>query len=90
MGEAKDAKVDAERKRQDIEAIRQTILASDENYATQEASLKENIAKKEEMSADYRGFFQKQEEISKQQNDLDKEIFRLKKEYKISKRPDFV
>ena len=29
------------------------------------------------LSADYRGFFQKQEEISKRCNDLDKEIFRL-------------
>lgn len=77
MGEAKDAKVDAERKRQDIEAIRQTILASDENYATQEASLKENIAKKEEMSAIYKGFFQKQEDVSKKISNLDKEIFRL-------------
>ena len=35
------------------------------------------LAKKEQMSADYRGFFQKQEEISKRCNDLDKEIFRL-------------
>lgn len=77
MGEAKDAKVDAERKRQDIEAIRQTILASDENYAVQEASLKENIAKKEEMSAIYKGFFQKQEDVSKKISNLDKEIFRL-------------
>ena len=77
MGEATDAKVDAERKRQDIEAIRQTILASDENYATQEASLKENIAKKEEMSAIYKGFFQKQEDVSKKISNLDKEIFRL-------------
>ena len=29
------------------------------------------------MNEDYRGFFQKQEEISKKLNDLDKEIFRL-------------
>ena len=36
-----------------------------------------SVAKKEQMSADYRGFFQKQEEISAKCNDLDKEIFRL-------------
>ncbi|MBQ8278404.1 MAG: chromosome segregation protein SMC [Roseburia sp.] len=77
MSEALDAKVDAEKKRQDIEAIKQTILASDENYSKQDAALKESLAKKEEMSAIYRGFFQKQEDISKQISNLDKEIFRL-------------
>ena len=77
MSEALDAKVDAEKKRQDIEAIKQTILASDENYSKQDAALKENLAKKEEMSAIYKGFFQKQEDVSKQISNLDKEIFRL-------------
>ncbi len=77
MSEALDAKVDAEKKRQDIEAIKQTIIASDENYSQQDAALKENLAKKEEMSAIYKGFFQKQEDISKQISNLDKEIFRL-------------
>ncbi|MBR2403267.1 MAG: chromosome segregation protein SMC [Lachnospiraceae bacterium] len=77
MSEALDAKVDAEKKRQDIEAIKQTIIASDENYAKQDEALKENLAKKEEMSAVYRGFFQKQEDVSKQISNLDKEIFRL-------------
>jgi len=77
MSEALDAKVDAEKKRQDIEAIKQTIIASDENYAKQDEALKANLAKKEEMSAIYRGFFQKQEDVSKQIANLDKEIFRL-------------
>ena len=77
MSEALDAKVDAEKKRQDIEAIKQTIIASDENYSKQDAALKENLAKKEEMSAIYKGFFQKQEDVSKQISNLDKEIFRL-------------
>ena len=77
MSEALDAKVDAEKKRQDIEAIKQTIVASDENYAKQDTALKENLAKKEEMSAIYKGFFQKQEDVSKQISNLDKEIFRL-------------
>ena len=77
MADAQEAKVDAKKKRQDIDAIKQTILASDENYAAQEVALKENIAKKEEMSAVYKGFFQKQEDISKKIANLDKEIFRL-------------
>ena len=77
MSEAMDAKVDAEKKRQDIEAIKQTIQAFDENYNNQDVALKENLAKKEEMSAIYKGFFQKQEDVSKQIAQLDKEIFRL-------------
>jgi len=77
MSEALDAKVDAEKKRQDIEAIKQTIVASDEDYAKQDAALKESLTKKEEMSAIYKGFFQKQEDVSKQISNLDKEIFRL-------------
>ena len=75
--EAKEAKADAEKKRQDIEEIKKTILASDDSYANLEKELKENTARKEEMSAAYKGFFQKREDISKKITDLDKEIFRL-------------
>ena len=77
LADAKNAKVDAEKKRHDIEEIQKTIAASDSNYAEAEQSLKEHTAKKEEMSVTYKGFFQKQEEISKRISDLDKEIFRL-------------
>lgn len=75
--EAKEAKADAEKKRHDIEEIKKTILASDDTYASLEKELKENTARKEEMSAEYKGFFQKREDISKKITDLDKEIFRL-------------
>lgn len=75
--DAKDAKADAERKRHDIEEIRKTILASDDSYAKLEAELKETTARREEMSAEYKGFFQKREDISNKITDLDKEIFRL-------------
>ena len=74
---AKQSKEDAKKKQQDIEEIKKTIAASGESHGKLEEELKESIAKKEQMSADYRGFFQKQEEISKRCNDLDKEIFRL-------------
>lgn len=77
VAEAKEAKADAEKKRHDIEEIKKTILASDDNYANLEKELKENTARKEEMSAEYKGFFQKREDISKKITDLDKEIFRL-------------
>ena len=75
--DAKDAKADAEKKRHDIEEIRKTILASDDSYAKLEAELKETTARREEMSAEYKGFFQKREDISNKIADLDKEIFRL-------------
>ncbi len=74
---AKNSKADAQKKRSDIEEIRKTILASADSQGGLEKELKESIAKKEQMSADYRGFFKKQEEISQKCNDLDKEIFRL-------------
>jgi chromosome segregation protein len=77
VSNAKNAKEDVEKKRRDIEEIQKTILASDESFAKMNETLQENIKEKEKLSADYRGFFQKQEEISKRQNDLDKEIFRL-------------
>jgi chromosome segregation protein len=77
VSNAKNAKEDVEKKRRDIEEIQKTILASDESFAQMNETLQESIKEKEKLSADYRGFFQKQEEISKRQNDLDKEIFRL-------------
>ncbi len=75
--EVASAKEDAEKKKQDIEEIRQTILASDSEYARLENELQEKVTKKEQMSAEHKGFFQKREEISNRMGDLDKEIFRL-------------
>ena len=74
---AAQSKEDAKKKQQDIEEIKKTIAASGESHGKLEEKLRESVTKKEQMSADYRGFFQKQEEISKRCNDLDKEIFRL-------------
>ncbi len=74
---AAQSKEDAKKKQQDIEEIKKTIAASGESHGKLEEELRESVTKKEQMSADYRGFFQKQEEISKRCNDLDKEIFRL-------------
>ena len=75
--EAREAKADAEKKRHDIEEIKKTILASKDNSEQLEQALKEHTARREEMSAEYEGFFQKREDISKKISDLDKEIFRL-------------
>ena len=77
LNEAKNAKADVEKKRQDIEEIKKTILNSADYQKEQENALKEHIQKKEEMSASYKGCFQKQEDVSKKIADLDKEIYRL-------------
>ena len=77
LNEAKNAKADVEKKRQDIDEIKKTILNSADYQEEQEKALKEHTRKKEEMSASYKGFFQKQEDVSRKIADLDKEIYRL-------------
>ena len=77
LSEAELAKADAEKKRRDIEEIRQTILNSADYQKEQEQMLKEHLRRREEMAVSYKGFFQKQEDISKKISDMDKEIFRL-------------
>lgn len=56
LNEAKNAKADVEKKRQDIDEIKKTILNSADYQEEQEKALKEHIRKKEEMSASYKGF----------------------------------
>ena len=75
--QAVESREDAIKHQHDIEEIQKTILASDDNYAALEKQLAENTRKKEAMSAEYKGFFQKREEISERIANLDKEIFRL-------------
>lgn len=74
---AKTSREEVERKQKDIEEIKRTILSSSDSHAKLEEELRADLEKKDKMSEDYRGFFQRQEEIAKRQGDLDKEIFRL-------------
>lgn len=71
------SKEDIEKKKADIEAIRQTIIAGDENYAKLEQKLKEANAKKEQLAKENKEFYQKNDEISAQITNLEKEIYRL-------------
>ncbi len=84
---------DAEKKKTDIEEIQKTIQSANESYGDMEKKLKELRKKKEERQTEYKGFFDRREEISKTKNGLDKEIFRLntqreklseQKEYQIN------
>ena len=74
---AKNFKEDVEKKQHDIAEIQKTILASSDSHGQLEQKLRESVEQKEQMSAEYRGFFRKQEEISERCNGLDKEVFRL-------------
>ena len=71
------AKADVEKKLADIEEIKLTIAASVETVAHLQEELAVSLTKKDEMSETYRGFFQKQEDISKRKNNLDRELMRL-------------
>ena len=77
MEGAAAAKDDIKKKQADIDAITQTILASKDNNSKLAEELRESLTKTEKMSEDYSGFFAQQEEVSKKQADLDKELFRL-------------
>ena len=62
---------------EEIEEIKKTILVSDEECSALESKLKEQIQKKDEISARQKEFFGKREEISNRISNLDKEMFRL-------------
>lgn len=68
---------DIERKTVQIEEIKQTILAGDDNYARLEQELTAAVAKKDALSEENKSFYQKNDEIAGQISELEKEIFRL-------------
>lgn len=72
-----DSQADVDKKYHDIEEIKKTMEASDSAHGELEQKLSDSQKEREEMSIKYKGFFQKQEELSKRINDLDKESFRL-------------
>ena len=72
-----DSQADVDKKYHDIEEIKKTMEASDSAHGELEQKLSDSQKEREEMSVKYKGFFQKQEELSKRINDLDKESFRL-------------
>jgi chromosome segregation protein len=71
------SKADVEAKTAQIEVIRQTIIAGDDNYAKLEQQLMEAVAKKEALSEDNKSFYQKNDALVSQISELEKEIYRL-------------
>ncbi|MBO4981953.1 MAG: chromosome segregation protein SMC [Lachnospiraceae bacterium] len=68
---------EVERKYHNIEELEKTIAASFDEQNESEHKLKEEIARKEELSAKQKNFFKSREEMSQQMNALDKEVYRL-------------
>ncbi|MBP5383481.1 MAG: chromosome segregation protein SMC [Lachnospiraceae bacterium] len=73
----KEAESDIINKQNDILEIQKTIAASATSQNDEEEELKAAIVRKEELTAQQKGFFTKREELSQQINSLDKEVFRL-------------
>lgn len=68
---------DVELKKESILEIEKTIMASHTTQTDTEGKLKEDIASKEALSAKQKNFFAEREEMAKQMNALDKEVYRL-------------
>ena len=66
-----------ERKEQNILEIEGTITASNTSKSDAELKLKDDIAKKEELSQKQKNFFAAREEMSERMTALDKEVYRL-------------
>ncbi len=68
---------DTAQKESSIEQIEQTIEASHTTQGDTEKKLKENIQKKEQLSAKQKNFFADRETLSQKMTGLDKEVYRL-------------
>lgn len=71
------SKEEIETKKGQIEEIKKTIAAGDDTYAKLDELLAELHKQKDAMNLSHKGFFEKREELTGKQSDLDKELFRL-------------
>lgn len=75
--EKNQSQEDVQRKQQEIETLKDSMEQSGRDKNSLEEQISAQQKQREEMSEQYKGFFQKQEELSKRMNDLDKELYRL-------------
>ena len=68
---------EVEQKKQNILNIEKTIAASYDAQNESESKLKEQVARKEELTSRQKSFFQRRENLSEQMTGLDKEVYRL-------------
>lgn len=65
-------------KKENISEIEKTIAASHTTKSDTQEKLEQAVTKRDELNAKQKNFFEERDKLSKQINDLDKEIFRLK------------
>lgn len=75
--EKNQSQEDIQQKQQEIEELKASMEQSGRDKGALEEQISEKQKQREDMSEQYKGFFQKQEELSKRINDLDKELYRL-------------
>ncbi len=68
---------DVETKKNNIEQIQATIAASYDAQNAAQVKLKEDIARKEQLTANQKNFFTSREELAQRMSILDKEVYRL-------------
>lgn len=68
---------DIKKKQYDIEEIFKSISAGDDNFAALEEKLKNATEKKEKMNEEHKTFFERREELTSKEAELDKEVYRL-------------
>lgn len=68
---------DVETKKNNIEQIKETIVASYDAQNAAQAKLKEDIERKDALTAKQKNFFTTREELSERMSVLDKEVYRL-------------
>lgn len=73
----KQSKEEVEQKNKEIEMILGTMDAGTTAYQELAVSLEQLQKEKENVTQSHKGFFDKREELTKRQSNLDKEIFRL-------------
>ncbi len=74
---AEHADADVLQKEREIEKLKTDIADAVANNLTLEQELEEKLSRKQTMTEQQKGFFEKREELSEHKNVLDKEIFRL-------------
>ena len=72
-----DTETTIEDKKNNIEALKQTILASHTSQNEAEKKLKDDMELKETLATKQKNFFKNREELSERMTGLDKEVFRL-------------
>ena len=72
-----DTAAEIERKEENIRAIVETMTASESSRSDAEIQLKEDISRKEQLSAKQKNFFATREEMAQRMAALDKEVYRL-------------